>query len=60
MSVPEAAMNEDHCLPARQDNIRSARQFSIMKPVSQTERMQRLAQGDLRPGVGALDACHHP
>ncbi len=60
MSVPEAAMDEDHGFPARQDNIRAPGQFSIMKPVSQAERMQRLAQGDLRPGVGALDACHHP
>lgn len=59
MPVPEAAMNEYHGPVLRKDQVRRARQFLYMKPVSESPRKQGKTQHPLRAGVLAANARHH-
>ena len=58
MPVPEAAMDEDYRLVAREDEVRLAGQFLYMQPEPQTERMQCPADLEFRLRVGTSDRRH--
>ena len=56
MTMPEAAMDEDGGLPARQDEIGAAPQRSGVEPEPESCRMQMSPDQQLRTRVGAADA----
>jgi len=58
MAVPEASVDEDHCIIFRQDKIGFAAQFLCVKPVPEPACMQRLADGHFRACVSPSDRRH--
>ncbi|RKQ70573.1 hypothetical protein BCL74_2521 [Oceanibaculum indicum] len=60
MSVPEAAMHEDHGAVLWKDKVRSAVNLAEMKPEAETARVQCPPESQLRLGVLSPDPRHHP
>jgi hypothetical protein len=58
MTVPEAAMDEDHGGMARKDDIRTARQVSAVKSESQSRGVQALPHLQLRLRIDLPDTGH--
>lgn len=58
MSVPEAAMDEDHGAMNGKHEIRLSGQPLVVEPVAQAKRMQTAPDDHLRPGIGSADARH--
>jgi hypothetical protein len=58
MSMPEAAMHENHSVEARKNEIRSAGQVFPVKPEAQSARMQAAPQQQFRFCVATADAAH--
>lgn len=56
--MPETPMNKDHRPKSRQDYVRRTREISAMQTKPEPQRMQRLANDDLRPSVSTLDRTH--
>lgn len=57
-TVPKAAMYEHAGAQPRKDEVRSAREIRAVKPVSETERMQRPPDLKLWLGVDAAYPAH--
>ena len=60
MSVPEAAMDEDHGTETWQDDVWLPCQFLRMQAVTEAPAVHFPADSDLGTGVLATDAGHHP
>jgi hypothetical protein len=58
MLVPEAAMNEDHLLEARQNEVGCARQVATMQAETEAEGMDYPPHHQLRRHVLAADSAH--
>lgn len=58
MAVPEAAMDKNHDLVARKDNIWFSWQPPFVQPVAEAHSMQGLAQSKFRLGVLSPDPRH--
>ncbi len=58
MTMPETAMNEYYRLTPRQDHVRRARQTFVVKPVSESSRVQRTPELELWFGVPGSNAGH--
>lgn len=59
MTMPEAAMHEDHRAMPGHDDVRATRKSSIVQPEPQSSGVQCLPQRDLRFRVLPADAGHH-
>lgn len=60
VSMPIAAMNEKHGFPFGEHNVRRAWQFPCVQTILESPAVKGSTQGDLRPGIPATDARHHP
>ncbi|BAK74858.1 hypothetical protein NH8B_0009 [Pseudogulbenkiania sp. NH8B] len=60
MAMPEAAMDEDHGLVFRENQIGLAGEVFDMQPVAESCCMKGFAENKLGLGVLAPDAGHHP
>lgn len=60
VSVPEAAVHEDHGTVLRKDKVRSTVNLAGMKPEAKTARVQCPPESQLGPGVLSPDPRHHP
>ena len=58
MAVPEAAVDEDHRMVFRQDEIRPAGKLAVVHSVAEPARMQAPADNQLRLCVLAPDGRH--
>lgn len=56
--MPEATVNENHYLIARQDNIRPTGKVPTMQPEAIPESMEKRAHSDFRFRVRAADPAH--
>lgn len=59
VTMPETTMDEHDRSPARQDQIRPARQRSVMKPVSIAPAMKRAPEDEFGPRVPTTYPGHH-
>jgi hypothetical protein len=59
MAVPKAAVDENHGMEFRENEIWLAWQELAVKPISQAECVEGAAQDDFRFGVPPADASHH-
>lgn len=59
MTVPEAAVDEDHGAVFGQANVRLARQVAV-QAIAEAASVQRLADQQFRFGVLAANTGHHP
>ena len=60
MIVPETAMHKDNGPELRKHEIRLARHFPRMQPVTKTVHVQRTPDNELWLGVLSPDPRHHP
>jgi hypothetical protein len=60
VSVPEAAVHEDHGAVLRKDKVRSTVNLAGMKPEAETARVQCPPESQLGLGVLSPDPRHHP
>jgi hypothetical protein len=60
MSVPEAAMHEDHGSMLRKDKVRSTGNLAGMKSEAEPARVQCPPESQLGLGVLSPDPRHHP
>lgn len=60
MAVPEAAVRENNNFPSWQHYIRPAGQIARVEPEAQSLRMQMSSNHQLRFGIPAANASHHP
>ena len=60
VSVPEAAVHEDHGAVLRKDKVRSTMNLAGMKPEAKTARVQCPPESQLGLGVLSPDPRHHP
>ena len=59
MTVPVAAMDENHDLELRQYDIRAAWQTANAQPVTKSSRVQKPSHHELGLGILPPDARHH-
>lgn len=59
VSVPEAAMNQHHGAPPRQDDVRPSGQLADVGPVPEPASMKGLSDRYLDLGIPAANAGHH-
>ena len=59
VAVPEAAMDEDHFLPANEGDVGLAGEFGPVEAVAATQFGQELANDELRGGVRGANTSHH-
>ena len=60
MSVPEAAVHEEHNTMLRKDKIWPPGQASIVQPIPKAQAMQPSPDRPLGPSVNASNPGHHP
>lgn len=60
VSVPEAAVHEDHGVVLRKDKVRSTVNLAGMKSEAETARVQCAPESQLGPGILSPDPRHHP
>lgn len=60
VSMPEAAVHEDHGAVLRKDKVRSTVNLAGMKPEAETARVQCAPESQLRLGILSPDPRHHP
>lgn len=60
MAMPEAAIYKNNSLVFWKDQIRFARQFSVMQSEPKAHRVQTAPNDHFRLGILRLDAGHHP
>jgi len=60
MAVPETAVNQNHGVPAGQDDVRSAWQISTMQSEAEAKAVQKRAHSQLRAGIPGSDSSHVP
>ena len=60
VSMPEAAVNEDHCAMLGKNKVWSTVHPPRMKPETETTRVQRPPEGEFGLGVLSLNSRHHP
>ncbi len=60
VSVPEAAVYEDHGPVLRKEKVRSTVNLARMKPEAEPARVQCPPESQLGPGVLSPDPRHHP
>jgi hypothetical protein len=60
VSVPEAALNEDHDAMLRKDKVWSTVNLAGMKPEAETARVQCPPESQFGLGVISPDPRHHP
>lgn len=58
MTMPEAAIDEDHCTVLWQHDVRLSRQFPIMEPIAEATGMNPAPDQHLRFGVSPPDRRH--
>lgn len=56
--VPKTTVHEDRLPTARKNQIRAARQFPPVQPISEAESVGQASHGPLRLGILATDAAH--
>lgn len=59
MSMPEAAVNENHRPVLREHEVWGARQLSDMKSISESPGEKKGAKSSFRPSVLSANARHH-
>ena len=60
VSMPEAAVHEDHSAVLRKNKVRSTVNLAGMKPEAEPARVQCPPDSQLGPGVLSPDPRHHP
>lgn len=60
MAVPEAPVHQHNALPLGQHDVRAPGQIVAVEPKAQSLPVQRAAHDELRRGIDASNAGHHP
>lgn len=59
MTMPETAMDEDHGVVSRENQVRTSGQTPVVKPKPETPLVQTTAHQHFGLGILASNTCHH-